>query len=92
MELERFTEHTPTRAEQRITNPLAWWQGQQSTYPILHRMANDLFSIPAMSSECEHEFSSADNVITDERNHLNDNTVTAPHRGLKKSMMVFALK
>lgn len=76
-ELERFTEYTPTKAEQRIVNPLAYWQGLKLTYPILYRMAMDLFSIPAMSSECEREFSSADDVITDDRNRLADETIEA---------------
>jgi len=40
-------------------------------------MAMDLFSIPAMSSECEREFSSAANVITDGRNRLADETIEA---------------
>jgi len=40
-------------------------------------MAMDLFSIPAISSKCEREFSSTDDVITNDRNHLADKTIEA---------------
>ena len=40
-------------------------------------MAMDLFFIPAMSFECKREFSSADDVITDDRNRLADETIEA---------------
>ena len=74
-ELERFTEYTPTKAEQKIVNPLEYWKGMKHKYPILFRMAMDIFSIPAMSSECEREFSSAGDVVTSDRNRLDDKTI-----------------
>ena len=40
-------------------------------------MAMDIFSIPAMSSEIERKFSSADDTITDDRNRLADETIEA---------------
>ena len=40
-------------------------------------MAIDLFFIPAMSSKCEREFSSANNIITNDQNHLADKTIEA---------------
>jgi len=76
-ELDRYTEFAPTWEEEQIVNPLAWWQGQKSNYPILYRMAMDIFSIPAMSSEIERKFSSADDTITDDRNRLADETIEA---------------
>ena len=76
-ELDRYTEFSPTREEEQIVNPLAWWQGQKSNYPILYRMAMDIFSIPAMSSEIERKFSSADDTITDDRSSLADETIEA---------------
>ena len=75
--LKYFIKNTPTKAEQYIVNLLAYWQSIKHVYPILYCMAMDLFSIPAMSSECEHEFSSANNVITDDQNHLADETIEA---------------
>jgi len=76
-ELERFTKDTPTKVEQYIVNPLAYWKDIKHIYPILYRMAMDLFSIPTMSSKCEREFSSADDVITDDQNCLADETIEA---------------
>jgi hypothetical protein len=40
-------------------------------------MACDLFSIPAMSAECERVFSHAKHLITDERHSLGDDTIEA---------------
>ncbi|KAJ2983394.1 hypothetical protein NQ176_g716 [Zarea fungicola] len=37
--------------------PLEWWNRHQLAYPVLYRMALDLFSIPGMSAECDHVFS-----------------------------------
>src|SRR5271156_133603 len=74
-ELDRFTEYTPSKAEQKIVNPLEYWKGMKHQYPILFRMAMDLFSTPAMSTECEREFSSADDIITPDRNRLDDETI-----------------
>lgn len=52
--------------------PLQWWIEQsdnlRNPYPTLTKMAFDLFSIPAMSAECERVFSQAAKVVTDERN------------------------
>jgi hypothetical protein len=38
-------------------------------------MAMDIFSIPAMSSACEREFSSAGDLVTSDRNQLDDKTI-----------------
>ena len=75
--LKRFTKNTPTKAKQYIINLLAYWQGIKHIYPILYCMAMDLFSILAISSECEREFSSVGNIITNDRNRLADETIEA---------------
>ena len=36
-ELERFTEYIPTKAEQKIINPLEYWKGIKHKYPILYQ-------------------------------------------------------
>jgi hypothetical protein len=61
----------------KIDDPLRWWIDHEADYPILAKMAFDLFSVPAMSSECERIFSQAKKVITDERNRINSDTVAA---------------
>ncbi|TKA57281.1 hypothetical protein B0A49_13659, partial [Cryomyces minteri] len=62
-------------------DPLAWWIEQakkpKNPYPTLTKMAFDLFSIPAMSADCERVFSQAKKVVTDERNRLTAATIEA---------------
>jgi hypothetical protein len=65
------------RADVQVEDPLEWWVCHASDYPILPKMAFDLFSCPAMSAECERVFSQTKKVITDERNRLKSDTVAA---------------
>ena len=44
-------------------NPLVWWKNNESTFPVLSRMARDILAIPASSSEPERVFSLARNVM-----------------------------
>lgn len=60
-----------------VANPLEWWNQHQLEYPVLYRMALDLFSIPGMSAECERVFSQTKKMITDERNRLAPEVVEA---------------
>lgn len=60
-----------------VANPLEWWNQHQLEYPVLYRMALDLFSIPGMSAECERVFSQTKKMITDERNQLAPEVVEA---------------
>jgi hAT family C-terminal dimerisation region len=60
-----------------MRDPLNWWKEHKTDYPILARMAFDIFSIPAMSSEIERVFSSAKKLVTDERNCLGSEVVEA---------------
>src|SRR6266516_4519594 len=47
----------------------------QATMFLTSSSAIDIFSIPAMSSECEREFSFAGDVVTSDRNQLDDKTI-----------------
>ena len=60
-----------------VADPLEWWHQHQLEYPVLYRMALDLFSIPGMSAECERVFSQAKKMITAERNRLAPEVVEA---------------
>jgi hypothetical protein len=61
-----------------INEPLRWWRERgESLYPTLAGMAYDLFSIPAMSAECERAFSSAKRFISDERYNLKPDIIEA---------------
>ena len=57
--------------------PLDWWRDHLDEYPTLSRMALDLFSVPAMSSECERIFSLAKLILTTQRQHMNETTLEA---------------
>ncbi|KAJ0126709.1 Uncharacterized protein HZ326_30186, partial [Fusarium oxysporum f. sp. albedinis] len=75
-ELDEFMARA-NRADVEVEDPLEWWVCHASDYPILSKMAFDLFSCPAMSAECERVFSQTKKVITDERNRLKSDTVAA---------------
>lgn len=75
-ELDEFMARA-NRADVEVEDPLEWWVAHAADYPILSKMAFDLFSCPAMSAECERVFSQTKKVITDERNRLQSDTVAA---------------
>jgi len=60
-------------------DPLTWWleDMQQKNFPNLSKMAVDMLSIPAMSSEPERLFSGAKVTITDRRNRLGSDVIEA---------------
>jgi hypothetical protein len=62
-------------------DPRKWWidelQENPRRFPILGRMALDLFSCPAMSAECERIFSRAKRTIMVDRNSLSHVTIQA---------------
>ncbi|TKA65602.1 hypothetical protein B0A49_12935, partial [Cryomyces minteri] len=72
-ELDRFM----NESLENVKDPLDWWRRRTDTYPVLSKMAFDLFSVPGMSSECERVFSAAKKLITDERNCLQPDIIQA---------------
>ena len=76
-ELDTFQTRPICAHDLDVANPLEWWNQRQLEYPILYRMALDLFSIPGMSAECERVFSQTKKMITDERNQLAPEVVEA---------------
>jgi hypothetical protein len=76
-ELERYYE-AGLKPKGTVPDPLSWWQEKgHHEYPTMAKMAIDLFSIPAMSSECERVFSQAKKMVTDERNRLSAPVIEA---------------
>jgi hypothetical protein len=45
------------KAANKEFDVLAWWKANQAEYPILSRIAIDLYAIPGMSAEVERVFS-----------------------------------
>ena len=61
-----------------VYEPLRWWRERgEHLYPTLASMAYDLFSIPAMSAECERAFSLAKRLIADDRYNLKPDVIEA---------------
>lgn len=56
---------------------IAYWVSRSESYPRLARMALDVLSIPAMSSEPERIFSLAGLMVTDRRNRLHEDIIQA---------------
>ncbi|EKG08897.1 HAT domain-containing protein, partial [Macrophomina phaseolina MS6] len=74
-ELDSYMEIGVTNS--KIKDPLNWWLTKGGKWPILQRMAMNLFSIPAMSSECERVFSQTKRILTDDRNRMGNDTLEA---------------
>jgi hypothetical protein len=55
----------------------AFWASCETQYPSLARMAFDMLSIPAMSSECERMFSSTKILLSDRRARMKEDIIEA---------------
>ncbi|CAF1361809.1 unnamed protein product [Rotaria sp. Silwood1] len=56
-------------------NPLIFWRDQQSTLPILSKIAKSIYVIQASSAESERHFSMAGRIVTEERSQLDPECV-----------------
>ena len=75
-ELERYL-NEPLIPSSGRSSALNWWleQAQRDRLPLLSRMAIDIYSIPAMSSEPERVFSGTKHTISDNRCKLTSETI-----------------
>ncbi|KAL3954476.1 hypothetical protein ACCO45_010039 [Purpureocillium lilacinum] len=76
-EWEIWMKQVPSKDDISVKNPLAWWVDRRQVWPILSKLALNIFSTPAMSAEPERVFSDGGELITDRRNGLGDDTVEA---------------
>ncbi|KAM3505831.1 hypothetical protein MY10362_002714 [Beauveria mimosiformis] len=60
-----------------VDDPIQYWLLRRRQYPRLSRMAIDLFSVPAMSSEPERIFSLAGQMVTTQRGRLKADIIGA---------------
>lgn len=78
IELDNWNQNRPL---QSVNNPLHFWiaksKDSMNPYAGLTKLALDIYSIPAMSAECERVFSQAKRVVTADRNSLKGNTIEA---------------
>jgi hypothetical protein len=65
--------------EQR-PNLFRWHVDHQEDFPMLHQIALDILSIPAISTECERVFSSAKKLINPMRCSLKEDIIEATMR------------
>ena len=75
-ELDQYLKD-PMVLEVDITTVLTWWlePKQRSRFPLLSKMAIDIYSVPAMSSEPERVFSKAKHTVSEQRNGLKAETI-----------------
>ncbi|KAJ3454389.1 hypothetical protein MRS44_018283 [Fusarium solani] len=76
-EWEVWIEQVPSKDDMTVKNPLARWVDRRHVWPILSKLALNIFSTPAMSAEPERVFSDGSELITDKRNGLGDDAVEA---------------
>ncbi|KAJ6436371.1 transposase-like protein [Purpureocillium lavendulum] len=76
-EWEVWIKQVPSKDDMNVKNPLAWWVDRLHVWPILSKLALNIFSTPAMSAEPERVFSDGGELITEKRNGLGDDTVEA---------------
>ncbi len=76
-ELERYFNEPVLPQDPDDTPAIEWWlrTGQRLRFPLLSKMAIDIFSIPPMSSEPERVFSGAKHTISDQRSSLKIQTI-----------------
>ncbi|KAJ3577745.1 hypothetical protein NPX13_g2821 [Xylaria arbuscula] len=73
-ELDRYLQLNPTQL-QNVSNPLAWWVSQRTTFPTVSQLALDILAIPAMSADCERAFSLAKLTLTSQRLSMSSETL-----------------
>jgi hypothetical protein len=56
---------------------LHWWKMHVPKYPILSRMARDVFVVTASTVASESAFSTSGRIVSDYRNRLSGNTIEA---------------
>ena len=63
------------KKDETYTNPLTFWEQNQSRFPYLSKLARKIFAIPCSSAAVEREFSAAGQVITQRRSSLEPSTI-----------------
>jgi hypothetical protein len=63
-------EYLKLRPDRDIEDPIQWWVDRKKTFPRLSRLALDLLAVPAMSDDCERQFSLAKLSVSSQRARL----------------------
>ena len=75
-EIEQYFKE-PVLEVDKTTDVLQWWKGASKKYPNLSRIARDYLAIPGPSASSERLFSTATDVLTDNRQSLSAPTIQA---------------
>lgn len=67
LQVSQYREEVPVPLS---ANPLAWWKEREAKYPLLSRLAKCMLCIPATSVPSERVFSTAGDIITQQRASL----------------------
>ncbi|KAM3519811.1 hypothetical protein MY4038_009655 [Beauveria bassiana] len=62
---------------QETKDPVRWWMAHQESFPVLSKLALDVFAIPAMATDCERSFSLAKLSLTSQRLSMSSTTLEA---------------
>ncbi|KAL6654142.1 hypothetical protein ACP70R_007607 [Stipagrostis hirtigluma subsp. patula] len=73
-ELDTYLQDDPFPREDGF-DILQWWKMHSSKYPVLSRVARDVFAAPASTVASESAFSTGDRVINEYRSRLTSKTV-----------------
>ncbi|KAJ8410623.1 hypothetical protein AAFF_G00195270 [Aldrovandia affinis] len=66
-EIKKYTEAAPLPLS---GNPLDWWKGHHSEYPLLAKLAKRYLCVPGTSVSAERVFSNAGDIVTAQRSNL----------------------
>ena len=75
IEIDNYLNESITPIKPESIDVYDWWNTNQSTFPILSRVARKFLSIPATSVPSERLFSDAGNQITSKRTRLSPEVV-----------------
>jgi hypothetical protein len=76
-ELERYLEDELVPIETENFKILDWWKVAGTRYPILRKVAKDIFAIPVSSVASESAFSTSRRVLCEHRSRLNSDILEA---------------
>jgi hypothetical protein len=76
-ELDRYLEDELVPIQTENFHILNWWKVARTRYPILRKVARDIYAIPVSTVASESAFSTSGRVFSEHRSHLTPNILEA---------------